>query len=501
MMKISDDRRKYEALRDVAKALGGIHSTPELLQAVVTHARELLGAERGFALLKEGIAPPDTTGIESVHVETVGGFQIKAMHRMLSISGSVLRHVLDTGESVLTVDAQSDQRFGTAESLVIHGIRSVACAPMRVRNKVIGALYLDWRGTAASLETGSIEFLEALATQAAIALDSSRLVSQLEAENRDLRAALREPYELIGESPAIRKVFGLMEKILPTDAPVLILGESGTGKELVARSLHSCGPRSSHPFVAQFCGALPETLLESELFGHKKGSFTGANADKRGLFELASGGTFFLDEIADLSPATQTKLLRVLEEGEFRPVGDTRTVKVDVRIIAATNKDMEKELQSGRFREDLYYRLNVFTITMPPLRERRKDIPILADRFVERFSGDMGMPPKILSPQARKALERHGWPGNVRELRNVIQRAVLVSDGERIEPGDIVLDVLHADSSGGEAVPTGDKTLDDITRETVMTRLESYDGNKTQTAKSLGVSLRWLHYRLKEWDG
>jgi len=500
-MNISDDRKKYEALRDVAKALGGMHASKELLQTIVTHARELLGAERGFALLKGGSTLTDTTDIEAVHVETVGGFQVEATHRMLTISGSVLRHVLDTGESVLTVDAQSDERFGEAESLIIHGIRSVACAPMRVRNTVIGALYLDWRGAAASLEKESIEFLEALATQAAMVLDSSRLVSQLEAENRELRAVIGEPYDLIGESPAIRKVFRLMEKILPTDAPVLILGESGTGKELVARSLHSCGPRSNQSFVAQFCGALPETLLESELFGHKKGSFTGAHSDKRGLFELASGGTFFLDEIADLTLATQTKLLRVLEEGEFRPVGDTRTVTVDVRIIAATNKDMEQELRSGRFREDLYYRLNVFTITMPPLRERRTDVPLLADRFVDRFSMEMGIPPKSLSPKARKMLEHHHWPGNVRELRNVIQRAVLVSEDERIEPQDIVLDVLHGEVSGGQPAPQGERTLDDITRTTVMDRLESYGGNKTQTAKSLGVSLRWLHYRLKEWDG
>jgi len=418
---------------------------------------------------------------------------------MLAISGSVLRHVLDSGEPVLSVDAQDDERFNASESLMVHGIRSVVCAPMKIRNNVLGALYVDWRGTEASLDEDAIELLQAMATQAAVALHGFRLAESLEAENKLLREKLTRPVDLIGESKAMGRVFRLMEKILPTDAPALVFGESGTGKELVARALHTGGPRANAPFVAQFCGALPETLLESELFGHKKGSFTGAVSDKKGLFELANRGTFFLDEIADLTLPTQTKLLRVLEEGEFRPVGDTRVVRVDVRILAATNKTMEEELSGARLREDLFYRLNVFTVNIPPLRERGSDVLLLADAFLNRFTQEFGLPPKHLTGESKDALLDHPWPGNVRELRNVIQRAVLISDDEKISAQD--LDLVPLSGSRVSSDHQGGATsLDGIIRQTVLSRLERYDGNRTHAAKSLGISLRWLQYRLKEWN-
>lgn len=496
-MKERSSRDKYEALVDIARQLGGLHSVNELLHTIISLAKEILEADRGFAMVTEGILPPLEADTPGVRIETTGGFQKDATHAMLAISGSVLRHVLESGESVLSVDAQDDTRFDAAQSILAHDIRSVACAPMKIRDKVFGALYVDWRGAEAALDTDAIELLEAMATQAASALHGYELAENLEAENRELRSRLTRPPELVGESTAMQRVFRLMEKILPTDAPVLILGESGTGKELVARALHNRGRRSGKAFVAQFCGALPETLLESELFGHKKGSFTGAVADKKGLFELADGGTFFLDEVADLTPATQTKLLRVLEEGEFRPVGDTRLVNVDVRLIAATNRKMEEELKAGRFREDLFYRLNLFTIQIPPLRERGRDALLIAETFLQRFADELCLPLKHLSSAAKHRLAGHPWPGNVRELRNVVQRALLVSEGELITANDLD---LEPEPGGPAAVDNGeDPLLDAIIQRTVLHRLEQLDGNRTRTAKSLGVSLRWLQYRLREW--
>ncbi|MBN1425668.1 sigma-54-dependent Fis family transcriptional regulator [Candidatus Fermentibacteria bacterium] len=496
-MKRRSDREKYEALRALAKELAGIHHPGELLRALVQTACTMLEAERGFAVLRE---EPEAGGFAegAVRVETAGGFHREATHSLLAISGSAVLLALDQGNSVLTIDTSSDPRFDSAESVVLHGIRSVACVPMRVRDRILGALYLDWRGAEASVDRDALEFLEALATLGAVALDGARVVECLAAENRSLRDRVADE-GLIGESPAMRQVFRLMETALPTHAPVLILGESGTGKELVARSLHSQGPRSVGPFVVQFCGSLTETLLESELFGHKRGSFTGAVADRKGLFEMAHGGTFFLDEVADMAPVTQTKLLRVIEEGEFRPVGDSRLVRVDVRVIAATNKNIGEELRAGRFREDLFYRLNVFTIALPPLRERGDDVLLIAMSYVRRFCREAGVPFKELAPEARESLLNYGWPGNVRQLRNVIQRAVLVSDGEWIADEHLELGVCRTPpppSDKAEAQP-----LEDVIRRTVLARLERTGGNRTQAAYSLGVSLRWLQYKLKEWHG
>ncbi len=490
-------QERYLALCELSRELAGLYEPDELLQRIVEKARALLGADRGFAVVREDLPAEGGAG-ESVHVATVGGFRREATHALLSISGSAIRLALDHGESVLTVDTSADPRFGAAESVVLHGIRSVACVPMKVREHIVGALYLDWRGASAAVDREALEFLEALATHAAVVLDGARALARLKEENRALRRSPAPPL-LIGESPAMQRVFRVMERALRTDAPVLILGESGTGKELVARGLHSQGPRAAGPFVVQFCGALPETLLESELFGHRKGSFTGAIADRKGLFEMAHGGTFFLDEVADIPLPTQTKLLRVIEDGEFRPLGDSRIVKVDVRIVAATNKNIQEELGAGRFREDLLYRLNVFTITLPPLRERGHDIVLLARTFVRRFCEEIGTPFKELTPAAVSLLKEYHWPGNVRELRNVIHRAVLMSDGEwigpeHVEPGE----VLRGER---DEASLSEGSLEEIIRRVTLARLEKTGGNRTLAARSLGVSVRWLQYKLKEWNG
>ena len=292
----------------------------------------------------------------------------------------------------------------------------------------------------------------------------------------------------------MRDVFETMSRVMDTDATVLIQGESGTGKELVARAIHYNGDRREHPFVALFCGSLPDNLLESELFGHKKGSFTGASSDKQGLFEAADGGTIFLDEVGDLSRHLQTSLLRVLQEGEIKRLGETRVRHVDVRVITATNKNLRELIEEGEFREDLFYRLNTITVDLPPLRHRRSDIPLLAHHFLDKYAVKKRSHIRGFDPDAIDALQNHPWPGNVRELENTVERAVVLARGEQIQVSDLRL----VDSIQSDPFEPG-ITLKESERRLVLQTLKDNDDNISGTARVLGVSRRWLHYKLKEW--
>jgi DNA-binding NtrC family response regulator len=311
---------------------------------------------------------------------------------------------------------------------------------------------------------------------------------------------------LLGESDALRRVKRLIERVAPTPATVLITGESGTGKELVARSLHLRSPRAAAPFVKINCAAIPEGLLESELFGHEKGAFTGAARRKLGRFELADGGTLFLDEIGEMPLASQPKLLRAIQDGRFYHVGGTHTIDVDVRLVAATNRDLDQEVRSGRFREDLYYRLNVVPIRLPALRERRADIPALAHLFVERFARRHNLPIEGIDPAAEQVLCAYAWPGNIRELENAIERAVLLSEGSQIGLTDLPPEMsgaagAQASSPPGAAAPLRDRIRDatrQIEREAIEEALRATQGNVTQAARRLGLSRRGLQLKMKE---
>jgi two-component system, NtrC family, response regulator HydG len=299
-------------------------------------------------------------------------------------------------------------------------------------------------------------------------------------------------HDLVGQSAAMKKILEAIETVAPTEATVLITGESGTGKELVCRAIHGSSPRRFHPLVAIHCGALTETLLESELFGHEKGAFTGAQYRKKGKFEIAEGGTVFLDEIGDISLKTQTDLLRVLQEREIVRVGGNQPIKVDFRIVAATNKDLEKLIEQGQFRPDLFYRLNVFRIEMPPLRERKEDIPALVDHFVRKFSREMNKKIVRVEPSAMYALQQYPWPGNVRELENAVERAMVVAHEAELREEDFIL-------KPKTVVENGTKTLEDIERAHILRVLEDCGGNQTRAAEVLDIDRVTLHNKLKKY--
>ena len=328
-------------------------------------------------------------------------------------------------------------------------------------------------------------------------------VSRLREENRSLREALGEKYShpnIVAGSAKMQEVLAIVERVAPTNSTVLLGGESGVGKDLIARVIHEKSRRASGPFIKINSTAIPENLLESELFGYEKGAFTGASSSKPGKFELADKGTLFLDEIGDVPPATQVKLLRVLQEREFERLGGTRTVKVDVRLVAATNRDLRAALEEGTFREDLYYRLNVVPIDIPPLREHKEDIPDLTNLFLRKFCGESGRPVTTISPEATNLLLSHHWPGNVRELQNIIERACALAKTSRLEPGDIHIDSSprnKATTSGEGFLPAG-MTLDQWEDDMIREALKRAGGNKSQAARLLGLSRNALRYRLSK---
>jgi DNA-binding NtrC family response regulator len=326
---------------------------------------------------------------------------------------------------------------------------------------------------------------------------------RLQSAVRDLQAHLVERHRLegiIGESGRMQEVLALVKQVAPSDATVLIRGESGTGKELIARAIHFNSHRAAGPLVTLNCAALPEQLLESELFGHEKGAFTGAVAQRKGRFELADGGSIFLDEIGDLGPALQVKLLRVLQERQFERLGGTRTLAVNVRILAATHRDLEGAMRAGAFREDLYYRLNVVTVQIPPLRERREDIPLLLDHFLRKFARKNRREVTGLTPAARDALLRYDYPGNVRELENIVERAVLLSRGAVIDLEDLPVALRPGEKAPGES-ETGrlPELLAGIERQAIRAALERHGGVQTQAAAELGISERVLRYKMKKY--
>jgi Nif-specific regulatory protein len=382
---------------------------------------------------------------------------------------------------------------------------SFICVPIKLGSEAIGALSVDRlfsKGVSYEEDVRLLTIIASLVAQAVKLRQSAQKERNLLLEeNVRLQAELRDrfrPSNLIGNSRAMQEVYDLIAQVCSSDATVLIRGESGTGKELVAQAIHYNSPRAGKPLIKVSCAALPETVVESELFGHEKGAFTGALRERKGRFERASGGTLFLDEIGDLSPAIQIKLLRVLQEKEFERVGGTDTIKVDVRLLTATNRDLEKLIEEGTFRQDLYYRLNVFPIYLPPLRERKTDILLLADHFVEKYCRANHRVIKRISTPALDVLMSYHWPGNVRELENCVERAVLISTDEVIHSHHLPPTVINAEASG--TLPPGDlaSALESVEREMLLDSLKSSRGNMARAARLLGLTERVMGLRVKK---
>jgi len=413
------------------------------------------------------------------------------------VSRMIAEKVLRQAVAILSNDVRDS---GDQAGSTMAPNRSILAAPMAVFDRVLGVLYLETKDPLVRFDEGHLRLLTVIAGVAAMALESLRHVERLESENRRLQGQLSIEHDLVGDSPQIREVHRLISKVAATDSTVLIRGESGTGKELVARAIHRNSPRSGRPFVAISCAAITETLLESELFGYEKGAFTGALAQKSGKLEVADGGTVFLDEVSELPLALQPKLLRVLQEREFERVGGTRPVKVDIRLLAATNVNLDDTVAAGRFRADLYYRLNVVSLGMPPLRKRRQDIPVLAAYFAARYSQKTRRRIDGIAPEAEALMMNYDWPGNVRELENVIERAVVLGSTDRILPEDLPEAVLES----AETVTVARTGYHDAVRRAkkhlIIKAVEHAGGNYVDAARLLGLHPNYLHRLIRTMD-
>jgi Nif-specific regulatory protein len=404
--------------------------------------------------------------------------------------------VAKTGRGVVCNDVTKDPRFyrGVDQRSGFR-TRALLCAPLRHDGRVLGVIEAMNPADPEGFPTSDLRFLTAFGTVVAAALERTREISALREQHAALSAAAGARYELVtGASQAMTQVLKVAKRAASSAATVLLLGESGSGKEVVARAIHRWSPRADAPFVAVNCTALTQELLESELFGHERGAFTGAVAQKKGRFELADGGTIFLDEIGDLAPALQAKLLRVLQEKEIQRVGGERDIPVDVRVIAATNRDLRAAVRAGSFRKDLFYRLNVVTVELPPLRERRGDVPVLARHFVDHYCQEVGRTPLTIAPAVLETLESYEWPGNVRELQNAIERAVVLAPGPELEledlPRDLRDDSVDGAGDGAESIPDAmplREAIDAFTRQRIRYALAAARGQQTEAAHRLGL--------------
>ena len=435
----------------------------------------------------------------------------------LGSDGPLVRHligegitgrVVETGKPVVVPQVSREpmllNRAGQRRCSVAGEI-TFMCVPISINHKPVGSLSVDLLFRKDRDYDREVKFLGVVASMIAQAVKIHWLIDaerrRLLEENVHLREELRERYDfsnLIGNSGPIRRVYEQVTQVAPTNTTVMLRGESGTGKELIAHAIHYNSPRKNGPFVKVNCAALPETLIESELFGYEKGAFTGAHSQKKGRFELAEGGTLFLDEIGDLNASTAVKLLRVLQEREFDRLGGTRTVKADVRLIVATNKDLEKAIAAGTFREDLYYRLNVFAIFVPPLRERKSDALLLADHFLEKYSSQHGKNIKRISTPAIDMLMSYHWPGNIRELENTVERAVLVCDGNVIHGHHLPPTLQTAEASGTVINVSFKEAVEAYEKDLIQDTLKTTRGNRSKAAAMLKTTDRVISYKIKK---
>ncbi|MDD3803947.1 MAG: sigma 54-interacting transcriptional regulator [bacterium] len=481
-----------KSLYQASEVINSIRDYGELLEKIMDIAINTVDAERGFLMISDEKS-------QEMKVEVARNLRKENIINSKEISMTSVYNALQSGEAIRTSDAMSDPRFTENQSVALYNLRSIIVVPLKRIDRTIGVIYLDSQTTKKVFDEEALEFMNAFANLAVLSIENAKLTNSLAIENKSLKNEISSMFhfeDIIGASKQMRQVTELLEKISNTDVPVLLHGESGTGKGLIARAIHHNSSRKDKKFITQYCGALPETLLESELFGYKKGSFTGAMSDKVGLFEAADGGTFFLDEVGDLSLTIQTKLLRVLQEHKIRRIGDTEDRDVDVRIISATNRVLEDEVKKGTFREDLYYRLKVIKIDIPPLRSRKDDIPILVKYLLNKLNTKSKGVDGI-SSEAMSVLMQYDWPGNIRELENMMQHAIVMAQGELIAIDDLPPEISHKNIIRREVFS---KKLKDVEREHIINVLKENEYSRKKTSDVLGISLRTLQYKLKEYD-
>ncbi len=474
--------RDLETLLRISSEISSVQKLEALQRKLLELIFEVVPADRG-AIVRVGNSPDDFRSI-------FGWDRVPTLDRPLHVSRAAIEQALVTRVPVLSNLVGGG---GPSPDSGSQRLRSVLCVPLVLGNKAVGVVYLDSSGSRGGFDEHHLGMVTAIASMAASALDTAGRVELLENETHRLQAEIDLAHDMVGESRPMQEVYRFIAKVAPSDATVLITGESGTGKELVARALHRSSPRAAKPFVPINCAALTETLLESELFGHERGAFTGAVAQKKGKLEMAEGGTVFLDEIAELAPPLQSKLLRALQERQFERVGGLRPIKVDIRLIAATNRNLDDEMKKGAFRRDLYYRLNVVSITVPTLRERREDISLLASYFASEYARKSKRPVIGVSPEARLCLMNYDWPGNVRELENALERAVVLGSTEMILPEDLPDCVVEAQSSAGVALARYHQGVREAKMQLIMKALDQAGGNYTEASKLLGIRPTYLH--------
>jgi len=482
--------RDLGALRRIGSRINLLRHTRELQHEILTSIFEVIPVDRGAILL----------GHEENELSSLYGLDRESENRAVHISRTVVNKVLTEGVAILSNDIRASETLSTARSLIVAQIASLMCVPLILFEKTIGAIYLDSSDPAVKFDEGHLQLLASIAGIAAVSLENARETEWLEGENSRLRSTLAIEHNMVGESPAMNEIYRFIKRVGSSNAAVLICGESGTGKELAAHAIHTNSPRAVKPFVVINCAALAETLLESELFGHERGAFTGAIAQKKGKLEVADGGTVFLDEIGEMPTPMQSRLLRFLQDHKIERLGGTRSIELNVRIVAATNRNLDDAIARGIFRADLYHRLNVVKITMPALLDRREDIPLLASYFVAKYSQACKRIVNGISPEARTLLQSYEWPGNVRELENAIERAVVLGSGEVLEIDDLPERILETANAAKLPMARYYEGVKKAKQDLIIKALEKANGNYTEAALALGVHPNNLHRLIRTLD-
>jgi len=484
-----------DRIKEISAWISSVHDLDQLLELIIETATQMMNAKASSLMLVDQKS-------NKLYFKVATGEKKHDVKKFeVDIGQGIAGFVAQEGEPLLIPDVRKDTRWykDISESIGFQ-TSSIACVPMKMQDNTIGVVEIIDKTDGSPFTDDDMKMLTVYADLAALAIGRAQKIEQDKRNIDDLRNQLGAKYQIIGESKAISKVMFDAFKVANSKASTLILGESGTGKELLARLIHQAGPRRDDLMIVLNCAALPETLMEDELFGHEKGAYTGAINRKIGKFELADKGTILLDEIGEMSPGMQAKLLRVLQEEVFYRVGGNQSVCVDVRVISATNKDIGKEVAEGRFREDLFYRMNVVQIQMPTLRERKEDIPLIAGYFLDIFKQEMGLPNLTISKKAMENILQYDWPGNVRELKNAMERAVVMGNDQEILPEDLPIFGPRTVYQGLEVGLTLNEALNRFKKEFVIANLRHTSGNRTKAAKKMDIQRTYLSRLISKYN-